>query len=284
MVRMPPISTTTKPAPARKRNSRTVGVCPVGAPTRAGLSEKEYCVLATQTGRPPPTGGLEVVKLPARGIIGRDVVGAVNFASDRARLFPQAHRVRIKRPEVGGPAIGERTDDMRQVFAACAAAGPMVADDGLDAELGRGRAPHEIEFGVGVAGKAVDGDRDRHAKLVQVGDVTREIGESCLQRGNCFRAERVLGGPAMHLERAHGGDDDCGGRLQPGHPALYVKEFLRAEIGAESGFGRDVVAELERCAGRDHGVAAVGDIGERTAMHERRRPFERLHEIGTERP
>ena len=82
---------------------------------------------------------------------------------------------------------------------------------------------------------------------------------------------------------AHRGDDHRRGGLQPGYAAFDVEEFLRAEVGAEAGFGHDVVAELERGARRDGGIAAVGDVGERAAVHERRRSFERLHEIGFER-
>ena len=42
-----------KPAPAETRRLRTVMVKFSGAPSFLGSSEKLYCVLATQTGRPP---------------------------------------------------------------------------------------------------------------------------------------------------------------------------------------------------------------------------------------
>jgi hypothetical protein len=42
-----------KPAPALTRRFRTVTVNPLGAPSSAALSEKEYCVFAMQTGSPP---------------------------------------------------------------------------------------------------------------------------------------------------------------------------------------------------------------------------------------
>ena len=42
-----------KPAPADTFRFRTVTVKPLGAPRRAGSSEKEYWVLAMQMGRPP---------------------------------------------------------------------------------------------------------------------------------------------------------------------------------------------------------------------------------------
>ncbi len=73
------------------------------------------------------------------------------------------------------------------------------------------------------------------------------------------------------------------GGLQPRLAALDVEEFLRAEIGAEPGFGDDVIGELQRGARRDEGIAAVRDIGERAAVHQRRIALQGLHEIGAQR-
>ena len=53
MVMMSPQIATTKPAPAESRTSRTGTTWPVGAPRSAGSVEKEYWVLAMQTGRWP---------------------------------------------------------------------------------------------------------------------------------------------------------------------------------------------------------------------------------------
>ena len=50
MVMISPVRATRKPAPAETFRFRTVTVKPSGAPSRAGSSEKEYCVLATHTG------------------------------------------------------------------------------------------------------------------------------------------------------------------------------------------------------------------------------------------
>ena len=51
MVIMSPQTTTTNPAPAESRTSRTCSSWPEGAPSRAGSVENEYCVFAMQTGR-----------------------------------------------------------------------------------------------------------------------------------------------------------------------------------------------------------------------------------------
>ena len=70
---------------------------------------------------------------------------------------------------------------------------------------------------------------------------------------------------------------------QAGHPALDVDELLRAEVRPEAGLGDHDVGELERGAGGDHRVAPVRDVGEGSAMHERRRVLEGLHEVGGQR-
>ena len=106
-----------------------------------------------------------------------------------------------------------------------------------------------------------------------------EVRDALLQRLDVLLAEIFLGHAAMHLERAHGGDDHDGARLQAGLAALDVEELLGPEIGAEAGLGHHVLAELEGGAGRDRGVAAVGDVGERAAMDEGRVVLERLHEV-----
>ena len=53
MVRMFPVSATTKPAPAETVTDRTDTVKPSGAPSFAGSSEKLYWVLAMHTGSLP---------------------------------------------------------------------------------------------------------------------------------------------------------------------------------------------------------------------------------------
>ena len=71
--------------------------------------------------------------------------------------------------------------------------------------------------------------------------------------------------------------------VRPALRHLMSKNFSRAEVGAEAGFGHHVVGELERGRGREHRVAAVRDVGERAAVDEGRRALERLHQVGRER-
>ena len=154
----------------------------------------------------------------------------------------------------------------------------MLAQDRLLAHRGD-IILHRLDLGVGVGIEMVDGDHRRHAELPDVLDVAAEIGAALLHRLDVLLAEVFLLDAAVHLHRAHGGDDDRGSRLQPGLAAFDVEEFFGAEIGAETGFGDDIVGELQRGRGGDDRVAAMRDVGEGAAMHEGRVVLQRLHEV-----
>ncbi len=94
------------------------------------------------------------------------------------------------------------------------------------------------------------------------------------------RGEGVEGEAAVHLEGADRGDDHDGRGVQVGRSALDVEELLGPEVEGEAGLGHGVVAEGQGHPGREHRVAAVGDVGERPAVDERGRPFLRLDEVG----
>ena len=88
--------------------------------------------------------------------------------------------------------------------------------------------------------------------------------------------------PAVHLERAHGRDNDGDTRLQPAPAALDVEELFRAQVGTESGFGDYVVAQPQRRIRGDQRVAAMGNVGKWPAMNEGGRVFQGLDQVGHE--
>ena len=91
--------------------------------------------------------------------------------------------------------------------------------------------------------------------------------------------EAPLGDASVHLQRPHRTHQHDGVGPQAGLPAFDVQELLRAQIGAESGLGDHDVAQRQRRFRGHHRVAAVGDVGERPAVDERRIAFEALHKI-----
>ena len=113
--------------------------------------------------------------------------------------------------------------------------------------------------------------------------MAQQIRDALLQCAEVLARERGLGQTAVHLERAHRGDDHDRVGLEPGGAALDVQEFLRAEVRAEAGLRHAVLAKLESHARGHDAVAAVGDVREGAAVHEGGRALERLHEVGLER-
>src|SRR5262249_42893817 len=152
----------------------------------------------------------------------------------------------------------------------------------LDAEL-LARALHQRDLRIGIGAEAIDGNDGYDAEFLHVLDMAREIGDAGAERLEVLALEVLLLDPAVHLERADGRDEDRAVRRKAGFAALDVEELLATEIGAESRFGHDIIAELERGSGGQHGIAAVGDVGKWPAVYEGGRAFERLHQVGRER-
>ena len=71
--------------------------------------------------------------------------------------------------------------------------------------------------------------------------------------------------------------------LSPADAALQVEELLAAEVEGEAGLGDRVVGHGHRHAGGQDRVAAVGDVGERSAVDERGGRLGRLDEVGQDR-
>jgi hypothetical protein len=106
-----------------------------------------------------------------------------------------------------------------------------------------------------------------------------EVVEPAAERRDVFLADVRQRHAAVVLERPRRRHDQRRVGPEPRRAALDVEELLGAEICREAGLGQADVAELQRHAGRDDGIAAVGDIGEGTAVHEGRRALQRLDEV-----
>jgi len=102
------------------------------------------------------------------------------------------------------------------------------------------------------------------------------------ERGQVLLGDGLQIGAAVVLHRAHRRDDDAA-EPQARLAALDVDEFLRARSAPKPASRDHVIRELHRRARRDHGVAAVGDVGERTAMNESGIVFQRLHQVRLDR-
>ena len=218
------------------------------------------------------------VKLVAHALVGDRLRAAIDALHDGVDLVEQRHGVGIERRELRRAGFGQRHHLVRQLLDAGRALRPVLAQDRLLAHRGD-IVLQRLDLGWRVGMEMVDGHHRRHAELLHVLDVAAEIGAALLHRLDVFRAEVLLLDAAIHLHRPHGGHDHRRRRLQPGLAALDVEELFRPEIGAEAGFGDDIVGKLQRRRGGDHRIAAMRDVGERAAMHEGRIVLQRLHQV-----
>ena len=267
MVMMSPQTATMKPAPAARRTSRTGTTWCLGAPSKAGSVEKLYWVLAMQIGRSPKPSFSHWWSWLRTPEFGDRLVGPVDAGGDQVDLLEQAELAVIERRELAGIGVGQGSDPLGQRHGAGAAIGPVGGNDRLGAVGGRDRL-HRLDLGLGVGGEMVDRNDRRNPELADILDMAGEVDAAGADRLDVLLAELRLADPAIIFERADGGDDHRGGGPETGLAALDVEELLGAEIGAEAGLGDDIVGQAQGRLGRDHRIAAMGDIAERAAMDE----------------
>ena len=159
----------------------------------------------------------------------------------------------------------------------------MVVRDGERHAEFLAATANDIDLFGRVVGKLVQRDDRVLAELVDVLDVLLEIRQT---GGHLFRVrtrQLPVQGAAVEFQRAHRGDQYHRRRIEFGLAALDVEELLRAQVKAETRLGDCPVGQVHRHPRRDHAVAAVCDVRERTAVNERRHPLQRLYEVGPER-
>ena len=113
--------------------------------------------------------------------------------------------------------------------------------------------------------------------------MAQQVGHAGLEGLEVLLVEVGLGHTAVVLKRAGSGDDHDSTRANTRHAALDVEELLGTQIGAKAGLGNGDIAKAHGHTRSHDGVAAVGNIGEGTAVDKRRRTLERLDQIGLER-
>ena len=87
----------------------------------------------------------------------------------------------------------------------------------------------------------------------------------------------------VHFHCFDGGDHHGTGGFESALAAFDVNKFFCSEIGTESGFRHHIISQPECGFCGSYGVAAVRDIGKRSAVDHSGRTFKSLHQIGTER-
>ena len=106
-----------------------------------------------------------------------------------------------------------------------------------------------------------------------------EVGETFAETFAVGLLDVLYSHAAVHLEALRSSHDERHLRLQTALAALDVVELLCSEVGTEASLRDDVVAEGHSHLRSEDGVAAVSDIGERTAVYERCGVLSSLHEV-----
>ena len=68
-------------------------------------------------------------------------------------------------------------------------------------------------------------------------------------------------------------------RGKSGFTALDIKELLRTQIGAETGFRNTIIRHLHGSFGRSDRITSMCNIGKRSAVHQRRGMLQCLDQI-----
>ena len=211
-----------------------------------------------------------------------NAVGAVDLGGNGLEGISDISAVLIGKLELAR-LLNQTHDLIGKLERALAALGPDLGKLNVDAEL-LALGLDESKLGLGVRRETVDGDHaGQTINVLDVVDMTQQVGHAGLEGLEVLLVEVGLGDATVVLQRTSGGDDHDGAGANARHAALDVEELLGTQIGTEAGLGNGDIAKAHRHTRGHDGVAAVGNIGEGTAVDKRGRALERLHQIGLER-
>ena len=286
MVMMSPQTMTTNSAPAASRTSRMLIEVPGRRAAQLRVGRERVLRLGHADRVVAVAGFLQLLDLVAHLVVGRDVGGAVDLGGDGCRSCPTAARCPRRRT-------------LKSARRASRPARPPRAPGPRRPRRLRpsGRASDHRHARGAPCAPAAARSRPSVSAVKWLIDTTHGRPKACgccrcAARGSRRPCRAPRGSPcssvldvdaAVVLQRADGGHDHHRVGLQARLAALDVEELLGAQVGAEAGLGHHVVGQLQRRLRGDDGVAAVGDVGERAAVDERRVVLQRLHQVRLER-
>ena len=113
--------------------------------------------------------------------------------------------------------------------------------------------------------------------------MTQKIRDAFFKRAEILLRKLVLGQAAVHFQRADSCHHDHSIRDKPRHAAFDIKELFSSEICSEACLGNGIVAELQCHPCGDDRIAAVRDVGKRTAVYKCGGSLKRLHKVRLQR-
>ncbi|KXT85823.1 hypothetical protein STRDD11_00199 [Streptococcus sp. DD11] len=175
--------------------------------------------------------------------------------------------------------LGQLDHLFRQLSAAFPALGPDVGDDDINAAFLAG-VIDSLQFGLGIQREFIDcHDCGQTVDILDIFQMLVQIGQTICNSLHILCGQVALGYAAVHLKGPNGGYQHDSRRPQARHPALDVNEFFSSQICSKSGFSDRIVGVFEGQLGSQHTVAAVGDIGERSAVDQGRCMLQGLYQV-----
>ncbi|PMB72907.1 hypothetical protein BM221_000324 [Beauveria bassiana] len=186
------------------------------------------------------------------------------------------------------------------VNGADAALGPVVGQNSVLGASSDCLLANDLDFGIGVSGKLVDGDNNRNAKRPGISNMLLEIDAASTENVDILlpvdgiqRSTRGDGrAAAVDLESTDSGDDDNHVGNKAGSATLDVEESLTAHGKVKASFGNDETSllldiltgfstgKLESKSVSNDGALANGNVGKGTGMNKDRSTLESLHQVG----
>ena len=110
----------------------------------------------------------------------------------------------------------------------------------------------------------------------------QQIGETPAQGRRVLRGQLGLIGAPVEFQGPDRGHDDHCIRPQSRPTALDIQKLFGTQIGAEARLCYHIVPQPQGGLGGGYAVAAVGDVGEGTAVDDGGSPLQRLGQIGAD--
>jgi len=137
-----------------------------------------------------------------------------------------------------------------------------------------------FHFFIRIAGKTVESNNNGLPEIAQVTNMFVKITKTLFQTFHIRFLDAVETDATVHFQSLCSGNDNSQLGLQTALAAFDVIELLRSQVCTEAGFRHYIVAKCHCHFGGENGVAAMCNIGERTAMNKSGCPFGSLYQVG----
>ncbi len=208
------------------------------------------------------------------------LIGPVDLGGDRRNFFPKGFRILVHKPQIRTFSLDCLDHGLGKINRTLAAVRPMVGQHDPGPQPFHSCADR-LDFGGRITAETVDGDDTGQAKTEpHIFNVAFQVCQTKIKGRDVFIFQCGPLDAAVIFQGPHRRHDNGRIRNQSGLSALDIDKFLGPQVGPKSGFGDHVIGKFQGAFSGDHRIAAMGDIGERTAVYHRRVVFQGLHQIG----